>query len=104
MSTPPKLILLIVLNIIGVASYLATSSRTWIEPELRGEAVATGGDAIVWATTAFPIAVAFVVADSVIFVVASVGLIRTKKWKFNPAALAIPALWVAGFLIDRAHH
>ena len=99
-----NMLLIVALNAVGVGVYLAISSRTWLEPELRGESVATGGDAVVWFFTALPVAVAFLVFDSILLVTASVSYFKNEKRRFNAVALLVPTLWVLGYFVDRAHH
>ena|ERR1700722_7100315 len=99
-----KMFLIVALNAVGVGAYLYVSSRTWLEPELRGQSVATGGDAVVWVFTALPVAVAFLVFDSILLITASVARFKERRLRFDTVALLIPALWVLGYLVDRAHH
>ncbi|MEG3147017.1 hypothetical protein U1839_20390 [Sphingomonas sp. RT2P30] len=50
-------------NAIGLVLFLWFASQTWIEPELRNEVVARGGDALVFMGTALPVLVLFSLAD-----------------------------------------
>jgi hypothetical protein len=85
----------LVANHLGAATYLWLSSRTWIEPELRGEDVARSGAAMVWFGSALPVLVAFMLTDFV-------WLIRRlrDKQSLRPMLLA-GFLWMVVLGVDR---
>lgn len=82
-------------NLAGAMGYLWLASRTWIEPELRGEDVARGGDAIIWGMTALPVLITFVIANFI-------GSWR-RHWdqRSRWPEMLIVALWLAVLGADR---
>ena len=89
-------------NIVGAAAFLRLAAITWIEPELRHEQVARGGDAVVWASTALPVLISFLVlnllwATRVLVKVAKTGALRTAA----PIAL-MGLVWLGAILLDVA--
>jgi hypothetical protein len=50
-------------NIIGIAAFMASASRFWIEPELADVPGASIGNAISWTFEAAPIAVFFLLTN-----------------------------------------
>lgn len=83
---------------LGAMAYLWLSSRTWIEPELRDENVASAGAAVVWFGTALPVLIGFLLADFVWFI--------RRVWQgqnLQPMLLAV-VLWVAVLGLDRLMH
>ena len=91
-------------NIVAILLYLYLSSRTWLEPEFRGEDVATGGDAVVWALSALPVFVVAVVANLAVVVWGAVYRRRHGQWPFTSRSWAIVAAWFAAYVIDVYHH
>jgi hypothetical protein len=85
----------IVANLFGATIYTLLASLTWIEPELRGEEVARAGAAIVWASSALPVLIAFVVADLVWFVRRA-----EQQLSLGPAFLCA-LLWVLVLGVNR---
>jgi len=91
----------LVANVIGVAAYLHFSSKTWLEPELRGEAVARGGDAVVWALSALPVLATVLVADLMWLSIVTRRGSRTKDWRAMFALFCVGAIWVGTVVIDQ---
>jgi hypothetical protein len=89
-------------NLVGAAVFLSLASRTWIEPELRGEDVARGGDAVVWAVTALPVLAAFFVLDLVWLALTFAKLAKTQAWGSVSPLVAIGLLWLCAVLVDLA--
>ncbi len=91
-------------NGLGVIAFLALASISWIEPELRGEAVATAGVAMVWGLTALPVLVAFMLADLVWL---GLSISRSASWSdlrtMLPWCITL-AVWVLAFVFDGLHH
>jgi hypothetical protein len=83
-------------NALGVMAYLWLSSRTWIEPELRGESVGRAGDAVVWFGTALPVFIGFVIADYIWF------LRRVERGQRPQPMMLVAILWVVVFVVDRS--
>jgi hypothetical protein len=88
-------------NLVGLAVYLWLASRTWLEPELRGENVGQAGDAIVWALTALPVLMFAAVANVVWFIMQTIRRPKDDQAWVGPAGLVIAGLWVIAFLVDR---
>ena len=65
-------------NALGAVAFIYSASKTWLEPELRGENVARGGDAFVWFLSALPILLLFVITD---IVWVSFAVVRSAKAK-----------------------
>ena len=92
-------------NLLGVVSFLHWSaSCCWIEPELRGEDVATGGVAVVWAFGPLPILVAFVLADAAWAYFAETKSSQGHRLKPLVTPLLMLAVWGAAFVFDGLHH
>jgi hypothetical protein len=89
-------------NVVGAAAYLWIASKTWIEPELRHEAVARGGDGVVWTLTALPVLIAFLVVDLLwlALVVRQMAMTRTLRSAAPMAAMGL--LWLDAIFIDLA--
>jgi hypothetical protein len=90
----------LVTNTLGAIAYLWLASKTWIEPQLRGEVVGRAGDALVWGTTALPVALIFLLAN-----LGMVGLsiftgLRAKNWSLLFVAFAIGLGWALVMAID----
>jgi len=84
-----------VANALGAIVYLWLSSRTWIEPELRGESVARSGDAVVWFTTALPVFIGFIIANLVWFIR------RARQDRGRQPMLLAAFMWVVALGVDR---
>jgi hypothetical protein len=82
-------------NGLGAMAYLWLSSRTWIEPELRGENVGRAGDAVVWFGTALPVFIGFVVANFVWF------LRGARRGQRRQPMMLAAILWMAVIGMDR---
>ena len=85
----------LVANAFGAMAYLWLSSRTWIEPELRGEDVGRAGAAVVWFDTALPVFIGFVIADFVWF------LRGTRRGQSRRPMMLAAILWVVVIGLDR---
>jgi dipeptide/tripeptide permease len=83
-------------NVVGAAIYLWLSSKTWIEPVLRGAAgVSRAGDAAVWGLSALPV---FVICMAANFVW---SWRRHWRGQGSIAELLIFVPWVLAFGADR---
>lgn len=93
----------IAVNVLGIAAFLASASRFWIEPELADASGASIGTAISWAFEALPIAVVFILAD-----LGWLGLSLWRTVRGRPdsklAAMLILYAWIAALVFDNAHH
>jgi hypothetical protein len=89
-----------VVNIAASAAFCWLASWTWLEPNLRGEEVARGGDAIVWMLSAFPVLAVSAAANAV-----WLALIwrerRQKRGSWPGAAITvIAAIWISALFVD----
>jgi ABC-type amino acid transport system permease subunit len=91
-------------NAVGVVAFLHFASLTWLEPELRGEDVARGGDAFVWFVSALPILVIFLVANFVWLGVTIGRSSGTKHWRPTAVACSVLACWFGVALFDQLNH
>lgn len=89
-------------NVVGAAAFLWLASKTWIEPELRHEEVARGGDAVLWAVTALPVLIAFLVLDLVWLTLPVVRLAKTQAWPSASPLAATALLWLGAIFVDLA--
>jgi hypothetical protein len=92
-----------VVNLAGIALFLAAASVSWIEPELADVPGASGGDAFVWFATAVPVLGRFLIGNLAWLVF---SLSDWSSGKFTPLAFGalISACWIAAYLFDNAHH
>jgi hypothetical protein len=89
-------------NLLGATVFIWLASQTWIEPELRGEGVARGGDALVWTVTALPILAAFFILDLVWLILTLVKFAKTQAWGSVSPLVATGLLWLCAVLVDLA--
>jgi hypothetical protein len=104
MPTVPRFHLVwMLVNLIGIAFFLAMASQSWIEPELAGIPGASAGDAFVWFALAVPVLLVFSLCNLL-----WLGAAITERLCPLIGTLAIGALiggcWVAAYLFDNAHH
>ena len=88
-------------NIVVASVFLYFASWTWLEPNLRGEDVARGGDIVVWMFGAFPILLFAVAANLIWFLLAA--RVRSKAGQRWPSAflVIVASIWGAAVLLDR---
>jgi hypothetical protein len=91
-------------NLCGIALFLALAAKTWIEPELADVPGASGGEFIVWGSTALPIFLLFMAAHFVVGFSAHRELADRKSWRGTTVLLLTLGLWIAAFFFDNAHH
>jgi hypothetical protein len=91
-------------NIAGTALFIGLASRSWIEPELAGIAGASGGQALVWFTTAVPILAVFALAHLLAAARAIIQLARKRDWTAPAPVLITGGLWMAAIWFDNLHH
>jgi hypothetical protein len=89
-------------NVVGAAAFLWFASKTWIEPALRHEDVARGGDAILWAVTALPVLIAFLVLDLIWLTLVMVKLAKSQAWHSALPVAAMGLLWLGVIFADLA--
>src|SRR4051812_27578442 len=97
-------IVLLVLNGIGVITYLVFASHCWIEPELADFPGASGGAPIVWGLTALPLLLVFLVLDSIWASFLGVAYFRRTTTAIHPALLLVPITWGIAIYIDFSRH
>lgn len=91
-------------NAFGVFAFLYLASKTWIEPELRGQGVATSGVAFVWALSALPVLLVLFLVD-VVWLSKAVALgFRSQDWRATMVAMATGAIWVGAVVLDQINH
>ena len=93
----------ITINALGMAVFLASASRFWIEPELAAIDGPSIGTAISWAFESLPIALVFILADLGWLAVSLWHAVR-KLPDSRLAAMLILYAWIALLFFDRAHH
>jgi hypothetical protein len=90
-----------VINLAAAALFTYLASWTWLEPNLRGEEVARGGDALVWAVAAFPVLAVALIADIAWLVLVARERARQRApWPY-PFIVIIAATWIAALVVDR---
>ena len=92
------------LNVGGIALFFDLAVRTWIEPELANVPGASGGDAIVWATTALPLFVLFVTGNLVLSFKALRELVSDKRLRGTIIVALTLVAWIGAFYLDGIHH
>lgn len=91
-------------NLVGVGLFLWFASRTWLEPQLRGELVATGGDGVIWTLTALPVLGVFFLADLVWLLLATRRGIQTKDWLSATVVSSVAVIWITAAIFDQLRH
>jgi hypothetical protein len=89
-------------NLAGAGAFLLVASQSWVEPELAQIPGAAGGSAVVWALSALPIFVGFVLLN--LGVLVWVYLIRRGPWPIARVSFVALAVWLAAFVVDNMHH
>jgi hypothetical protein len=87
-------------NIIASAAFLHFASWTWLEPNLRGEGVARGGDAVVFMLSAFPILFASALINLLwlLLITRERGRIEAA-WPISPVIL-IAVTWTCALTVN----
>jgi hypothetical protein len=87
-------------NIVASAAFLHFASWTWLDPNLRGQDVARGGDALVWMVSAFPILMAAILGNVSWFVLVARERRKTEANWPTSATLLIAIIWVCAVADD----
>jgi len=88
------------LNVIAAAAFVWLASWTWLEPNLRGEEVARGGDALVWMTGAAPVLGLSLVGNTL-----WLGFVRREQrrsggnWPLG-TIIIVAAIWISVLFVD----
>jgi hypothetical protein len=88
----------LLINAVGIFFYIKNASLSWAIPEERGLDPATDGVALVWGVGALPIAVLFIVLNSIWWSVASKKVLNKR-----PLFLCVAA-WIVAIAFDFYHH
>ena len=90
----------VVTNVAASSAFTYFASWTWLEPSLRGEEVARGGDAMVWAIAALPVLAVSVIADGVwLVLIARERAKRSAPWPISFLVITAAA-WTAALLVN----
>lgn len=88
------------LNVIATAAFVWLASWTWLEPNLRGEQVARGGDALVWMTGAAPLFGVSLLGNAVWLGVVHRERRRTgANWPASTITV-VAAIWISALVVD----
>ena len=87
-------------NVVASAGFVHVASWTWLEPNLRGEDVARGGDALVWALGAFPVLALSALANAIWFAFASQERRRNGEAWPAPSITVVAAMWISVLVVD----
>jgi hypothetical protein len=99
--TPPALTLWTIINVVAAAAFMHFASWTWLEPNLRGEDVARGGDAVVFMLSAFPILAIAGICNLVWISLVEVAHRKTAVSRPWPAIIVIATLWISALTVNR---
>jgi hypothetical protein len=91
-------------NLAGIAAFLWLAVPTWIEPELANEPGANGGEGIVWATTALPVLLIFILLHFVFGLAVHRQRLQTGRWRGELLGSLTLLCWIAVIIFDNAHH
>ena len=91
-------------NLLGMGLFLHLAVPTWIEPELANEPGASGGEFIVWGTSALPVFLLFMLAHFTFGLIAYRERENTGRWRGVLSVGVTLLCWIAVFLFDNAHH
>lgn len=90
-----------IINVVAAAAFMHFASWTWLEPNLRGEDVARGGDAVVFMFGAFPILAIAGICNLVWISLTEVASRRNSVSRPWPAIIVIASLWVSALTVNR---
>lgn len=94
---------LALINLAGIALFLAVASHFWVEPELASEPGFNLGDAFGWLIFAAPILALFAIGN----IVWLVAIVRAMPSQWRSALLVFAlmgGLWIGAFVFDGRHH
>jgi TRAP-type C4-dicarboxylate transport system permease small subunit len=92
-------VVLLGLNMVGAAVYLARTSPSWAIPEEHGMVPITG-EPFVWFFGAFPICAGFFLLN----LIWGGFIVINRQWRSGVYWLLILPCWLAAIVIDFAHH
>jgi len=88
-------------NVVAAAAFLHFASWTWLEPNLRGEDVARGGDALVWMFSAFPILILAGLCNVVWIGLVELESRRSGMGRPLPCFVVIAGVWISALAVDQ---
>jgi hypothetical protein len=90
----------VVANAVASAAFTHLASWTWLEPNLRGEDVARGGDALVFMFGAFPVLAVAVLANIIWLAFASTERRRSgAPWPISNVTV-VAVIWISALVVD----
>jgi len=87
-------------NVVAAAAFMHFASWTWLEPNLRGEDVARGGDALVWMLSAFPILVLAALCNLVWVGVVEFQSRKTGIGRPISIFVIVAGVWISALAVD----
>ena len=88
----------------GVFAFLTSAYPTWIEPELKDYPGASGGSAIIWGLTTFPVFLVFFLTNLIwAFRAAYEALRGSDRLPITHASVTL-IVWIVAFFFDNSHH
>jgi len=87
-------------NVVASAVFVHLASWTWLEPNLRGEDAARGGDALAWAVSALPALAIAGFVNAIWFGLASLERRRNGgAWPVHSITV-VAAVWISALVVD----
>ena len=90
----------VLVNLAASAAFTYFASWTWLEPNLRGENVARGGDVLIWAVGALPILVVSLIGDGVWLLLIARERARQRLTWPVPFIVIIVATWITALIVN----
>lgn len=104
MLTPRFALAWSLINLAGIACFLASAARFWTEPELAGIPGNNIGNAIGWFLFAVPIAGLFGLANLAWLLTALRREPWARWWRGLVFMLLVQGGWMVAWWVDAAHH
>ena len=87
-------------NVIAASAFLHLASWSWLEPNLRNEEAARGGDALVWTLSAFPVLMLALLANVAWLSLAALERARhNRPWPLSPLAV-VAVIWASALVVN----
>ena len=87
-------------NVVASAIFIHFASWAWLEPNLRGEDVARGGDAAVWMFGALPVIAISILANLIWFAFVSRERMKSGAVWPIPIITVVSAIWISALVVD----
>lgn len=94
----------LIANALGLLLYVYLDSKVWLPPGLTRDEVAIGPEAITWFTTAGPVLLLFVLADSIWLGLLGKEALRARGWGRTSVAFAVALAWLCALELGRIHN